>query len=161
MSSQQQFAYQVSTALPRDRVWALFADLENWPKFSRVYDHLKWSGVPWRRASCVLGTLHIPHPMPLRYVLETCQPGFLISYVGYSTEAGIATHRIVRFEEQHGRTLIKIDSYIVGLPTFSIAGGSYGLLRMLVETWFRDFASFCDSQLSGGTHNASRLPDIH
>jgi hypothetical protein len=64
MSSQQQFAYEVSTALPRDRVWALFADLENWPKFSRVYDHLKWSGVPWRRASVFWGRFTSPIQCP-------------------------------------------------------------------------------------------------
>ena len=143
----QHFLYSVSTALSRDRVWALFADIENWPKFSDVYDELKWSGVPWVRGSCVLGTIHFPHPLPLRYVLETCQPGSLISYVGYSTEAGFATHRVVRFEQQQGRTSITVDSYIVGTPTFAIDGGSYGFLRKLTERWFRDFASFCEKQI--------------
>jgi hypothetical protein len=73
--SQAQFSYSVSTSLSRDRVWALFADIENWPKFSNVYDNLAWSGVPWQHGSGIVGTLHFPHSMPLRYVLETCQPG--------------------------------------------------------------------------------------
>jgi hypothetical protein len=138
------FSYSVSTVLSRDGVWKLFADIENWPKCSDVYDDLRWSGVPWTRGSWVLGTIHFPHPLPLRYVLETCQPGSLISYVAYGTDAGFATHRTVRFEQQKDHTLIHVDSYVVGTPAFSIAGGSYGFLRMLTEKWFRDFASFCD-----------------
>ena len=152
--SQAQFSYSVSTSLSRDRVWALFADIENWPKFSNVYDNLAWSGVPWQHGSGIEGTLHFPHSMPLRYVLETCQPGSVISYKAYSIEAGFATHRIVQFEQQQGRTLIKVDSYIVGTPTFAIAGGSYGFLRTLVETWFRDFASFCDNRVE--THRKTQ-----
>ena len=140
----EKFAYSVSTVLPRDRVWALFADIENWPKFSDVYHDVRWSGFPWEYGSFVLGTIHFPHPLPLRYVLETCQPGSLVSYVGYSTASGFATHRTITFEDQEGQTLIRVDSYIVGKPTFEIAGGGYGFLRMLTERWFRDFATFCD-----------------
>lgn len=139
------FSYSVSTVLSRDGVWKLFADIENWPKFSDVYDDLEWSGVPWTRGSWVLGTIHYPHPLPLRYVIETCEPGSLISYVAFGTDAGFATHRTVRFEQQKDHTLIHVDSYIVGTPTFSVAGGSYGFLRMLTERWFQDFASFCDA----------------
>jgi hypothetical protein len=62
----------------------------------------------------------------------------------YSTEAGFATHRIVQFKQQQGRTLIKVDSYIVGTPAFPIAGGGYGFLRKLTEKWFREFAMYCD-----------------
>jgi hypothetical protein len=145
------FSYSVSTVLSRDGVWKLFSDVENWPKFSDVYDDLRWSGVPWTRGSWVLGTIHFPHPLPLRYVLEACRPGSLISYVAYGTDAGFATHRTVRFEQQKDCTLIHVDSYIVGTPTFSIAGGSYGFLQTLTEKWFRDFASFCDQHTPAGT----------
>ena len=138
------FSYSVSTVLSRDGVWKLFAEIENWPKFSDVYDDLRWAGVPWTRGSWVLGSIHFPHPLPLRYVLETCQPGSLISYVAYSVDAGFATHRTVRFDQQQDHTLIQVDSYIIGTPKFSVAEGSYGFLRMLTEKWFRDFASFCD-----------------
>ena len=142
----QKFLYSVSTILSCDRVWSLFSDIENWPKFSDVYDNLRWSGFPWTRGSCVLGMLRFPRPLPLRYVLETCQPGSLISYIGYSPTAGFATHRTVRFELQEGRTLIAVDSYVVGEPTFEIAGGGYGFVRRLTEKWFQDFASFCDKE---------------
>ena len=139
------FSYSASTVLSRDGVWKLFADIDNWTKFSDVYDDdLRWSGIPWTRGSWVLGTIHFPHPLPLRYVLETCQPGSLISYVANGTHAGIATHRTNRFEQQKDHALIHVDSYIVGTPSFSIAGGGYGFIRMLTEKWFGDFASFCD-----------------
>jgi len=150
----QQFSYSVSTVLSRDGVWKLFADIGNWPKCSDVYDDLIWSGIPWTRGSWVLGTIHFPHQLPLRYVLETCQPGSLISYVAYGTDAGFATHRTVRFEQQKDRTLIHVDSYVVGTPSFSIAGGGYGFIRMLTEKWFGDFASFCDSHARA--HGAQR-----
>jgi hypothetical protein len=110
------FSYSVSTVLSRDGTWKLFADIENWPKFSDVYNDLKWSGVPWTRGSWVLGSIHFPHPLPLRYVLETCQPGSLISYVAYSVDSGFATHRTVRFDQQQDHTLIQVDSYTIGTP---------------------------------------------
>jgi hypothetical protein len=144
MSQQQQFLYSVSTVLPCRSVWLLFADLENWPKFSKLYDNLRWSGDPWSRGSSVLGTLHFPHSMQIRYLLETCDPGRVVSYKGYSIDAGIATHRIVRFDQLRGRTVISVDSYIVGTPRFAFAEGSIGFLQSMVERWFREFAAYCD-----------------
>ena len=40
--------------------------------------------------------------------------------------------------------MIVVDSYIVGTPTFAVAGGGFGFVRMLTEKWFRDFAVYCD-----------------
>ncbi len=145
--SQMQFSYSISTSLSREGVWALFADIDNWRKFSNVYNNLRWSGAPWQRGSWICGTLQFPHSMPLRYVLETCHPGSIISYKAYSIAAGFATHRVVKFKQQQGQTLINVDSYLVGTPTFAIAGGGYEFLRMLVENWFSDFAAFCDNHV--------------
>jgi len=142
----QHFSYSVSTVLSRDRVWAIFSDIENWPKFSDVYSNLRWSGVPWKSGSSLLGTLRFTRAMPVNYLLETCRSGSFLRYVGYSKEAGFASHRTVRFEQQQGRTMIVVDCYIVGTPTFAVAGGAYGFLRTLTETWFRDFAALCDTQ---------------
>jgi hypothetical protein len=141
----QQFLYSVSTVLPLDRVWGLFADIENWPKVSDVYDDLRWSGFPWTPHSCIHGSIHFPHPLPLRYVMEKCEPGLLVSYLAHSTQGGFATHRTVRFEERRGRTWIEVNGYVVGEPRFAIAGGGYGFLKMLTERWFADFARFCDN----------------
>ena len=141
----RQLSYSVSTVLPRDRVWELFAEIENWPKVSDVYNDLRWSGFPWTRHSCILGSIHYPHPLPLRYVVEMCEPGSLVRYLAHGTEGGFATHRTIRFEQRQGRTWIEVDSYAAGEPTFAIAGGSYGFLKMLTERWFPDFARFCDS----------------
>jgi hypothetical protein len=153
----QQFLYSVSTVLPRDRVWGLFADIENWPKVSDVYNDLRWSGFPWTTHGCILGSIRYPHPLPLRYVIEKCEPGLLISYLAHSSEGGFATHRTIRFEQRHGRTWIEVDSYAAGEPRFLIAGGSYGFLTMLTERWFPDFARFCDNHAydRGETHSRS------
>ena len=140
----QHFSCTVSTALPRDRVWELFANIENWGKFSDVYEDLRWAGAPWSRGSWILGKLCFPHTLPLRYVLETCQPGSQVSYVAFGGQSGFATHRTVRFETNQQRTFIEVDSYIVGTLNFAIAGGGYGFMRTLTERWFRGFASFCD-----------------
>jgi hypothetical protein len=142
----QQLTYAVSTVLPRDRVWQLFADIENWPKVSVVYNDLRWAGVPWTRHSCILGSIHYPHPFPLRYLIEKSEPGSLITYLAHGVEGGFATHRSVRLEQRRERTWIEVDSYAAGEPTFAIAGGSYGFLKMLTERWFPDFARFCDSR---------------
>lgn len=143
----QQLSWSVSTVLPRDRVWELFADIENWPKVSDVYNDLRWSGFPWTPHSCILGSIHYPHPLALRYVIEKCKSGLLVSYLAHTTEGGFATHRTIRFEQRHGRTWIDVDSYAAGEPRFEIAGGSYGFLTMLTERWFPDFARFCDTHV--------------
>jgi hypothetical protein len=140
-----QLSYSVSTVLPRNRVWELFAEVENWPKVSDVYNELRWSGFPWTPHSCILGSIHYPHPLPLRYVVETCEPSSLVRYLAHGAMGGFATHRTIRFEQRQGRTWIEVDSYAAGEPTFAIAGGSYGFLKMLTERWFPDFAKFCDS----------------
>ena len=140
----EHFSYSVSTVLPRDRVWELFADIDNWPKVSDVYDILKWSGSPWTPGSSVVGSIHYPQHLGLRYALETCEPASLLTYVAHSNAAGFATHRSIRFDEVHGRTWIQVDSYIVGEPTFTVAGGGYGFLKLLTERWFEGFARFCD-----------------
>ena len=156
----QHFSYSVSTVLPRDRVWELFADIENWPRFSDVYDTLKWSGSPWTPGSALLGSIHYPHPLPFRYVLEICEPGSLLTYVAHSTAAGFATHRTVRFDELHGRTWMQVDSYIVGEPGFAIAGGGYGFLKLLTERWFQGFARFCDKH-ADPRQSFAVYPQVH
>ena len=141
----QQLSYSVSTVLARSRVWELFAKIENWSKVSDVYKDLTWSGLPWTPQSCILGSIQYPHPLPLRYIVEKCERGSLITYLAHSTQGGFATHRAIRFEQRQGRTWIDVDSYAAGEPSFAIAGGSYGFLKMLTERWFPDFARFCDS----------------
>lgn len=143
----RRLSYSVSTVLSRDRVWDLFADIENWTRVSDVYDDLRWSGFPWTLHSCILGRIHYPQPLPLRYVLEKCEPGSLVSYLAHSTEGGFATHRDIKFEQRQGHTWIEVDSYAAGEPRFAIAGGSYGFLKMLTERWFPDFAKFCDNHV--------------
>jgi hypothetical protein len=150
----RQLSYSVSTILPCDRVWELFAEIQNWPKVSDVYNDLRWSGFPWTPHSCILGSIRYPHPLPLRYVIEKCDPGSLISYVAHGTEGGFATHRAIRFEERDGRTWIEVNSYAAGEPSFAIAGGSYGFLKMLTERFFPDFARFCDSH----AYDLARVP---
>jgi hypothetical protein len=141
----EQFSYVVSTALCRERVWSLFANIENWTKFSSVYDSLRWSGFPWTYGSCLLGTIQYPRILAVRYALETCKPGRVVRYVAHTKDAGFASHRTIRFEDRlHGGTSIEVDFYTFGQPTFMIAGGSYGFVRMLTERWFYDFACFCD-----------------
>jgi|SRR5579864_1436246 len=142
----RRFLYSVSTVLGRDRVWKFFADIETWPKVSDVYGDLRWSGFPWMPHSCILGAIHYPHPLPLRYVIEKCEPASVVSYLAHGREEGFATHRSVRFEQRDGRTWIEVDSYAAGEPSFDINGGSYGFLKMLTERWFPDFARFCDEQ---------------
>jgi hypothetical protein len=155
----QQLSYSVSTVLPRDRVWELFADIENWPKVSDVYNDLRCSGFPWAPQSSILGSIHYPNPLPLRYVIEKCDSGLLVSYLAHGTEGGFATHRTIRFEQRQGRTWIDVDSYAAGEPRFAIAGGSYGFLKMLTERWFPDFATFCDNHVcASGKEPAPSFP---
>jgi len=147
----------VSTVVPRDRVWEFFADIENWIKVSDVYEDLRWSGFPWTLHSCIIGKIHYPKPLPLRYVIEKCEPGSFVSYLAHTTDGGFATHRSIRFERRQGRTWIHVDSYAAGEPRFAIAGGSYGFLKLLTERWFPDFAKFCDNHLDdpGEAHGHS------
>ena len=142
----KQFSCLVSTILPRNDVWELFSDIDNWPKVSDVYADLQWSGPPWTPGSRVLGWIQYPHPLTFRYVLERCESASRVSYLDNSGAAGSATHRDIRFEERQGRTWIQVDVYAVGEPCFAIAGGSLGFLRMLTERWFQDFARFCNGQ---------------
>ncbi len=139
------FSYSVTTVLDRERVWELLEDIENWPKVSDVYTAVMWSGVPWERGSCVLGTINYPVAIPFRYVVERCEPPSVISYMGHSVEAGFATHRTIELEETKGGTLIKVTAYAHGEPIISLPGGTMGFLQKLTERWFQDFARFCDN----------------
>src|ERR1700687_3907983 len=115
----RQLSYSVSTDLSRDCVWELFAEIQNWPKVSDVYDDLRWSGFPWTPQSSILGSIHYPHPLPLRYVIEKCKSGLFVRNLAHTTEGGFATHRTIRFEQRQGRTWIDVDSYAAGEPRFA------------------------------------------
>jgi hypothetical protein len=87
----------------------VFAEIENWPKVSDVYSDLRWSGFPWTAQSCILGSIHYPHPLPLRYVMEKCEPSCW-SAIWHMAEGGFATHRNIRFERGQGRTWVEVDA---------------------------------------------------
>jgi len=143
----QRFSHSVTTMLPRDRVWELLTEIENWPKFSEVYTDVKWSGLPWVPGSCVVGHIQYPVRLPFRYVLEKCERPATISYLAHSSESGFATHRTIHLEANPGHTVIRIIAYAVGKPSFAIEGGPLGFLKTLSERWFQDFASFCDDHV--------------
>jgi hypothetical protein len=98
----RQLSYSVSTVLPRDRAWELFAEIENWPKISDVYNDLRWSGFPWTRHSCILGSIRYPHPLPLRYVIEKCEPASIIRYVAHGIEGahGLKSIRMLQVSQR-------------------------------------------------------------
>jgi hypothetical protein len=54
------FSHSVVTTLPRDRVWSLFTDINNWPMFSDMYSDLRWDGTPWAEGSALVGQLNFP-----------------------------------------------------------------------------------------------------
>lgn len=138
------FYYSVTTRLPRERVWELLTDINNWPKFSDVYSGLRWEGEPWAVGSRLVGTLHYPIEVPGHYVIKTCQPPALIKYLSRTKEAGFATERTIRLEQVDGGTAIQVDAYTVGEP--QMPGGASEFLKKLTTRWINEFAQFCDRQ---------------
>lgn len=142
----EQYIQSATTLLPRDRVWQLLTDIDNWVTCSNVYASLRWSGFPWQPGSCVLGQLKYPITLHFRHVLEEFRPPRLIRYIAHSTEAGFAISRTIRLEEHNGGTLITTAAYAVGIPVIDLPGGTMGFQKMLSERFFPDFANFCDAQ---------------
>ena len=140
------FSYSVSTRLSRNRVWKLFTDIKNWPKFSDLYSDLQWEGAPWAEGSALVGQLNYPIVVSGRYIIRKYDPPVLIRYLSQTRDAGFATERTITMEERQNGTQIRVEAYIVGEP--DMPGGAPEFLRSLTSRWFEEFAHFCDKQPS-------------
>jgi hypothetical protein len=138
------FSYSVSTTLPRDWVWALLADITNWPKFSDVYSNLHWAGTPWEAGSRLTGTLHYPIEVHGQYEIKACDPPKLIRYLSQTRESGFATETTIRLEALPEGAVIRVDAYVVGEP--KVQGGAPEFRQKLTTRWFEESARFCDAQ---------------
>lgn len=133
----------VSTQLDRTRVWSLFSNIDNWLACSDVYEGLKWEGSPWVANASIVGRVRHNRNEKIRYVVEKCDPGRVVSYVGHSNESGFASHRTIRFvDRQEGGTLIEIRYYSVGSRGSAEAGAKF--VQWLTERWIYGFARFCE-----------------
>ena len=140
------FSYSVMTRLPRNRVWSLFRDINNWSKFSDMYSDLRWEGVPWAEGSALVGQLNYPIVVSGRYLIKKHDPPVMIRYLSQTRDAGFATERTITMEELQNGTLIRVEAYVVGEPV--TPGGASNFLQSLTSRWFDEFAHFCDDQQS-------------
>lgn len=150
------FSYSVITKLPRDRVWSLLTDTNNWPKFSDIYSHLRWEGTPWAEGSALVGQINYPIVVSGRYIIRKCKPPELIRYLSQTRDAGFATERTISLEETENGTLIRVEAYVVGEP--DMPGGASEFLKSLTSRWFDAFARFCDDHAVKG---ADSHPSAH
>lgn len=133
----------VSTELDREQVWSLFSDIQNWLKWSDVYESLGWEGAPWGTNARIVGRVRHNRNEKIRYIVEKCEPARLVSYLGHSYESGFASHRTIRFlDRENGGTLIEVDYYSVGSRDCAMAGATF--VRWVTERWISGFACFCD-----------------
>ena len=153
----QQFSYSTATSLPRDRVWKLLIDIEQWTKCSEIYTDLRWSGFPWVTGGCILGRLNYPTALTFRYVVQAFEPPRLIRYIAHSINAGFAAELTIRLTRLEGKTSIHVDAFTVGELTTTIPGGSLGLLKVLIERWFQDFAAILRSTRSSKSCTTCQL----
>jgi uncharacterized protein YndB with AHSA1/START domain len=150
------FSHSVVTTLPRDRVWSLLTDINNWPMFSDMYSDLRWDGTPWAEGSALVGQLNFPIVVSGRYVIRKCNPPTLIRYPSQTRDAGFATERTINLEELQNGTRIRVEAYVVGEP--EMPGGASEFLRSLSSRWFDEFARFCDNHVAADpdTHDSTR-----
>ena len=150
------FSHSVVTTLPRDRVWSLLTDINNWPMFSDMYSDLRWDGTPWAEGSALVGQLNFPIVVSGRYVIRKCNPPTLIRYLSQTRDAGFATERTINLEELQNGTRIRVEAYVVGEP--EMPGGASEFLRSLTSRWFDEFARFCDNHVAADpdTHDSTR-----
>lgn len=143
MSEQHHFS--VSTALDRERVWALFSDIQNWIRCSDVYQDLTWKGSPWSINATIVGRVRHNRNERVRYVVERYQPGRLVTYIGHSEDSGFASHRTIRFlDRQDGGTVIEMHYFTVASRESSAVGEQF--VKWLTERWIEGFARYCDVQ---------------
>jgi hypothetical protein len=148
--------FSVSTALDRERVWALFSDIQNWVNCSDVYECLTWGGSPWAINSSIGGRVRHNRNERVRYVVERYEPGRLVTYIGHSDDSGFASHRTIRFlDREDGGTLIELQYFTVASPESSAVGEQF--VRWLTERWIDGFARYCDAHAGSlSTAMASR-----
>jgi hypothetical protein len=145
MSAQNHFS--VSTALDRERAWALFSDIQSWMNCSDVYEGLKWEGFPWATNSRIVGRVRHNRNERVRYIVQRCEPARLFSFIGHSDASGFASHRTVCFSDlADSGTLIAINYFSVGSPDCAAAGAQF--VKWLTERWIEGFARYCDTQAS-------------
>ena len=137
--------YAVSTTLPQHRVWQLFTNIENWPRFCSLYRNLHWVGEPWAPGSAIAGELLSPLHLPLRYLIKRYQPVEVVIYLAHSASCGFATERTILFKPLPFGTLIRVESYGVGTPP-ALPGGIDGFLGAVNVGCFANFALFCDEE---------------
>ena len=133
----------VSTELDREKVWSLFSDIQNWVKWSDVYEGLRWEGLAWENNSSIVGKVRHNKNERIRFLIEKCEPARLVRYKGHSYEIGFASHRTIRFlDQEQGGTFIEVSYYSVGNPDCATSGATF--VKWITERWIRGFGHFCE-----------------
>jgi hypothetical protein len=126
--------------LPPGRLWATWADLESWPRWSPLHEAARWTGTPgWVAGATFEQTLQLGFPVGrgvYAVTVRAAEPGHLVSW--WEAEGSVRSCHIWLFDAlSPERTRVTDTEVFEGLAT--------GLLKpVLRPRWQRLFERAID-----------------
>ncbi len=148
--------YSTLTRADRELAWEVFSDWRLWPRFSDIYQNLRWVGTPWEVGSRLRIDITEPLPATVDHVIIACCPGESVGWIDHVF--GNSMEQWVLFETTPHGTEIHTWADVTGcMPV--IAGRKAGdLLREFFRGWYTRFAAECDRRARGGNWTSDRHP---
>ena len=144
--------YSVFTKANCAIAWKVFSNIELWPKFCKLYKHVRWQGTPWRAGSRLRLDVGPPVNATADRVVTVCAPPHHVAWInhicGYTMEQWIALDPY-----NLGGTRVSAWIEVTGGDPLRDRAEDIRILQGVVSEWFDNFWRECDlvaEQLSGG-----------
>jgi len=140
----ERIEYSVITKAAPELAWQVFSDWGLWPRFSDLYEDIRWTqGEPWQEGSRLSIRTRPPMGVTLDHVIISCVPAQKVGWIDHAI--GTALEQWVHFESRpDGGTLVRTWAEFTGeMPR--VAGRSIkDLLLEFTRTWYDRYAAECD-----------------
>jgi hypothetical protein len=143
IASVARLEYSVFTRADCSLAWKVLTNVELWPKFCRLYKHIRWQGTPWTPGSRVRVDLGAPVNSTADRVVTVCSPPHHVSWInhisGYTMEQWVSLDPF-----NLGGTRVSVWIEVTGGDPSRDRAEDMRLLQSVVVEWFDNFWRECD-----------------
>lgn len=139
--------YSVVTKIDCSLAWNIFSRCEEWNRYLKAYENIRWLGEPWAAGSRLLIELNYPTSAVQNRIITVCNPPRCVAWINHVL--GYTMEQWVLFDPHSGGgTRISTWVEFTG-PTMCIEGHDVvAVIRDFVERWYSNFRDECDRRVS-------------
>jgi hypothetical protein len=135
--------YAVFTKADPGLAWRVFSNVDLWPKFSDLYQSIRWQGQPWTPGSRLRVELREPIDAVADRVVTVCMP----------------PHRVAWINHLRGNTRVSTWIEIAGPGMTAQHGKEILVIEMAVRGWFDNFRAECDRAAEAQAEDIRKMAD--